>query len=90
MKIHAESEANDGGLEQEFREAFAFSVKGMRDAKPVDQATEQSEGRGDESAGGENDSDEKDALAHGTSVQAGGEPVQAAISIGDKFFLSTL
>ena len=87
-KIHPESESHNGRLQKELRETLAFSGKGMTDAQSVNESSEKSERRRDQAAGGEYHSNEEEALVHFLSLQIGAECVQAAISIGNKFFLS--
>ncbi len=37
MQVHAKAEGNDGGLQQKFRQALAFDVKGMSHNESIDQ-----------------------------------------------------
>ena len=64
VEIHAKAESDDGGLQQEFRQALALDVKRMGERETVHQAREKSERRRDEAAGGEDDPQEEEALTH--------------------------
>src|ERR1700758_3885979 len=61
---HAEAEPDDGGLQQEFRQALALDVKRMSEGESVHEACEKLKGRRDQAAGGEDDPQEKEALTH--------------------------
>lgn len=64
VEIHAEAESDDGGLQQEFRQALALDVKRMGQGETVYEACEKSERRRKETAGGENDPQKEEAFAH--------------------------
>ena len=83
VQVHAKAEGDDGGLQQELRQAFAFNVKGMGDGESVNQAAQKREGRRDQASGGEDQCQEEDVLAHGSSLQRGGSGVQAVVLMGD-------
>src|ERR1700747_2997696 len=64
VEIHAEAESDDGGLQEEFRQALALDVKRMGQGETVYEACEKSERRRNEAAGGEDDPQKEEALAH--------------------------
>src|ERR1700739_3386516 len=66
VEIHAEAESDDGGLQQEFRQALALDVKRMGERETVHKAREKSERRRDEAAGCEDDPHEEKLFAHTT------------------------
>ena len=62
MQVHAEAEGDDGGLQQKFRQALAFDVKGMVEGESVDQSAQKRDGRRDQAAGRQDQCQEKNML----------------------------
>jgi len=54
MKVHAEAESNNRGLQQEFRQTLAFDMEGMSQGESVNQPTEKSDRWRDQTTGRQN------------------------------------
>ena len=89
-EVHAESETDDGGLEKEFREAARFEVISMLDRQAVGEAGGESQGRGENAGGGEDDPQEEEILRHCLRMTGWGEVGQTDFRMGDKQNLSEL
>lgn len=83
MQVHAKTESDDGSLQQEFRQPFAFTLKGVHGGKSKDKATQQREGRRDQAGRSQNQRQKEDALAHGSSLRDRASGVQAVVLMGD-------
>lgn len=68
MKVHAKAEGNDRSLQQKFRQALAFDVKGVRYCESVDQTAKKRDGRRNQTACCQDECHEKCVLAHEESV----------------------
>ena len=62
---------------------FAFDVERVRQGEAVDESAKKGQGRRDEAARGEDQTDEEEVLVHESSVRWEGNGVQAVIVMGD-------
>ena len=63
VQIHAKAEGYDGSLQEEFRQAFAFNLEGVRESEAVDQPAEKRKWRRKQGCR-QNQPREEDDLAH--------------------------
>jgi hypothetical protein len=68
MEVHAEAQADDRSLKQKPRKVPALDVKRVRQTESVYQAAQKGERRREQTAGRQNQSNEKQPLAHVASL----------------------
>ncbi len=71
LEIHAESQAHHGCLEKKIGELFCGDVERMNERESVNDAADESNGRRNETAGGEDQSDKENVFGHKSSVAEG-------------------